>query len=211
MKQFLFILAVLILTSCNKNKTGSFVVDGQVKNYTTGSGEANVQIQVFEVSASGVNSGSVLIETAYSKADGSYSIEFQRNLVEEYDFVFSKSNFFTQTIVKNFDALSTQNENLINLSLKPAGWIQFQIKNNAPGVAGDQLKIYKEEDEEFCSDCCPYGYYYFDGANVDETWTCGSIADTYFVFHYWDLLGSFYKKDSVQLIQGDTIIYPINY
>ena len=107
--------------------------------------------------------------------------------------------------------MKTDEDNIIDVAHRPVGWIRFIIQNIGQTDPGDQIKIYKESGSEFCPDCCPDGFYYFDGANVDTTWTCPNVASEYFVFHYWDLLLPSYTYDSVQIQQNDTIDYLIQY
>ena len=211
MKYLLVFLLFIGLSSCNKRDTSTFTLKGSITNYNTGLAEGNVKVDIYEVTNSGINSGPVLLSTTYSNPDGSYEVKFSRNLVESYNIVFQKEGFFSEIISKPFGEFTTAEDNILDLSYRPVGWILFDIENIGATVAQDQLKIYKESGEEICPDCCANGFYYFDGPNVDTIWTCASIADQWFVFHYWDIEGNFYKKDSVLINQNDTTVYTINY
>ncbi|MEZ4938110.1 MAG: hypothetical protein R2799_11015 [Crocinitomicaceae bacterium] len=206
----IFLLALFIL-GCNKHSTTSFTVKGQIINSQTQVGVASDAIYIYENTSSGMNAGQTLIATGSSNSDGSYSIEFPRNLVESYTFRFYKEGYFLEEIQKNFDFFHTSSDNIINLNHRPIGWIRFIVQNTAPTDPQDQLKILKESGTENCSDCCQDGYYYFDGPNVDSTWICPNEAGTYFVFHFWDVLQPSYSKDSVLIQQNDTIDYVIQY
>lgn len=206
-----FVLVVSILFGCNKNSTTSFTISGQINDSKSGLGLSNVSIKVYEQTSTGVNSGTELIATGTSNSDGSYSVDFPRNLVESYYITYSKEGYFTEEITRGFEDFRTDQDNEINIQQRPGGWIRFIIQNIGTVDPQDQMKIYKESGTQFCPDCCADGFYYFDGPNIDTTWTCQNVAQEYFVFRYWDVLAPSYTFDSVLIQQNDTIDYLIQY
>ncbi|MCB0478710.1 MAG: hypothetical protein KDC84_11125 [Crocinitomicaceae bacterium] len=211
MKWISLIALLLLFASCNKRSTTEFTVMGQINHYTTGSGLDGVTILVYENTSSGMNVGQSLIGTTSSNSDGSYSIVFPRNLVESYTIRFYKEGYFLEEVFLNFSDLHTDEDNIININQRPIGWIRFVIENVAPTDPQDQLKIYKESGTTNCADCCPDGYYYYDGANINTTMTCPNVAGEYFVFRIWDVLQPSYTFDSVLIVQNDTIDYVVHY
>lgn len=211
MKNLVLLFLIIGLISCNKRDTTSFTMKGTVTNYNTGAPVANVKIDIYQFTSAGTNAGTTLLETTYTESDGSYAVTFPREMVESYIITFQKEGFFSESITRQFSEFTTEEDNIYNFVYKPVGWVVFDIQNQAPTNAGDQMKIYKESGAEFCPDCCMDGFYYFDGPNIDTTWTCAAIADEWFVYRTWDLIGGAYEHDSVQIIQGDTIVIPVNY
>jgi hypothetical protein len=211
MKALIIPILAILLIACNKRSSEHFVVVGQITDSEQGFSLGNVKIDIYQVTSSGGSSGTTLLETVYSENDGTYSVTFDRNLVEEYIITYTKDGYFTETVTRNFDDMKTSEDNVINLAHRPIGWITFVIKNIPATDPSDQMKIYKESGAEFCPDCCPGGFYYFDGAQVDTTWTCANVAGTMFEFRLFDLNGPVNGHDSILTIQGDTVFYPINY
>lgn len=211
MKNIIIILIPLLFLACNKRSTTEFTSKGMISDSKTGLPVENVKLEIYTVETSGINSGYTKINTTYSDASGNYSTTYNRTLVEAYNFSFSRSGYFPEDDLINFDNLTTSDDNVLNKNLKPRGWIQFNIINQNSPEAGDELKIYKEGGDEFCEGCLSQGFYFFNGANIDTNWTIPSVAQEYFVFRYWDLLGSTYHFDSLMINQNDTVTYSIIY
>lgn len=211
MKWINFVALLLLIYGCQKNSTTSFTVKGQINDSESGIPLGDVAIAIYENNSNNMNSASELIAQGVSNSDGSYSIEFPRNLVESYTILYTKEGYFTEEVTKSFEFFKTDQENIINLNDRPIGWIRFIIENTAPTDPQDQLKLYKETGAEYCPDCCADGYYYFDGPSVNTTMICPNVAGRYFVFRYWDVLAPSYAHDSVLIQQNDTIDYLIQY
>ena len=211
MRILLFAIVITSLIGCNKNSTSAFTIKGQINDSKTGIGASNVTIRVYEYTSSGVNSGTNLIANGTSNTDGSYSLDFPRNLVESYYITFSKTGYFVEETTIGFEQFKTDEDHVLNIQQRPIGWIRFVIENIAPTAPQDQMKIYKETGTENCSDCCADGFYYWDGPSIDTSWICPNVSGEYFVFRYWDVLAPSYGFDSVLIQQNDTIDYIIQY
>ena len=171
---------VIVNTSCKKGKA-NFILRGILTDHTfhTALDGANVQLRVTEA---GGNATSI-IEEMTTDSDGMYAFTFPRDLVEKYELIITKENYFTIEGLIKFDDLTIEEDNVRDYHTTAKSWVRLRFTNTDPDPA-DVLQYIKQEGKEHCPICCPDTDQFLQGA-IDTSIYCINDGNTVYSYYYW--------------------------
>lgn len=168
------LFAILLLSSCRKNKTVEYEISGVISDQYTNAGIAGVTVilEVQELSGGNFSTTFKTIESTTTSSNGSYSFKFDRRNASEYRITISKTNYFGAEFSINPDHLNEEAANIKNYDMASKGWVRVNIKNVNPFNASD-IVTYQMANTLNCNNgCCGVTPFELEGMNVDTTFIC---------------------------------------
>lgn len=197
---FGILICVLTLTACKKGKA-NFVVRGTITDNTFSQSLSGATIKLYEtpIGTSELN----LIGTTSTDSDGTYSFEFQRNKVDKYTLVLTKTLYFDINSTINFSELTVSEDNIRNYSTTAKSWVKLHFVNASPYSVSDHLKFIKQNGKVSCPECCSSDEHHLYGI-VDTSIYCINDGNTEYSYLYWVINTSNSGFRSVTTVAFDT-------
>lgn len=200
----LIILGLLLFVGCNKDL--EFTIKGNVSNRQTGGAISNLTVKVFQ-NEGAFNSSYKLVGTGTTDASGNYEVVIPREQVNDIKVQTSTDDYHKEFKTVEFDDLSVENDNVVNLQTAYRSWVKISFLN----PSDEQSSIYynKTDGNTQCEECCPNESTFYDGI-TDDYQICGADAGTYF---YYNIVvpGVSITLDSLYCNQLDTTYKTINF
>lgn len=176
----LSLLAILALTFCKKKEV-TYQVEGHVKDATLNKGmtEASVFIELKSASSSSTFEA---YKTISLNSNGDFTVDIPRGSNTQARFTVQKGGYFETYNTLQFQNLSVEEPNKIELSSTEKAWARI-IFINDNGQANDVLSFVKQKGKINCTDCCNSETILIQGA-LGDTIECINDANTEFSFIY---------------------------
>lgn len=175
-----FIIIVILLISCRKNKEAGTEISGTISNLHSGQGVSGivVYLEAQEIQNGNFNSSWRSVDEAISNSNGSYNLYFDKKNVIEYRIRYEAPNYFGQEIFVNPDDVKV-GENLVkNISIAGVSWMRVNVKNMNPVNNQDLFAYNISAGQLNCPDpCCNSDQKMFIGMNVDTSIVCLAESD----------------------------------
>lgn len=175
---FFLITLLLGLFNCQK-QTPTFQISGSVSDQSLNSVLSDVNITFYKIKAG--SSTPTKIASTQTNSDGTYTIEFDRDLSESYYAIAEKENYFDSEQSILFEDLKVGEENTINFNIYAKSWVKIQLKNLTP-EPDDYITISKQEGKKNCLDCCDF--FEYTVTNTDTTFYCINNGNSSFSILY---------------------------
>lgn len=209
MRKLCISILILFLCSCN-NEPIQYTFSGQISKSSDGTSLSGVTVSIYQkVFSNSVTSNNFeLAGSASTDANGHYEIMFERKKVTEFKVNIQKEGYFTQDIILQSADVSSENDNIVNSSMDGRSWAKFNIINQAPADANDNLTLIFYIYRKDCEGCIEQDYNYYSGVvNTSEVFQ--NTAENYLKFTYNDGFAAI--TDSVLMPPQDTVEYTIQY
>ncbi len=165
--------------SCKK-KQGSYIVEGIITDKTFNTGMANLSLTV-EVQEAGQTSYSVH-STITTDANGKYSLEVERGLIDKIRVSGTKTNYFPVEFVLPVSLLSVEQTTILNFGTTAKAWARLIFVHQA-GNANAELQYTKTDGKQDCAECCPKSTQSLFGF-VNDTVICVNDGNTFYSYNY---------------------------
>lgn len=206
----LFSFLVLFFVSCKKEPI-QYTFEGNITESVGGNSLSGTTVTIYQIpfNSSVTSNNFELAGSAITDSEGNYAMTFDREKVTEFKLNLDKEGYYKQDIAINSSNISSEDVNILNYEMEPESWIRFQIKNEIPNNASDELNMLLPNYREGCEGCATADFYSFDGI-VDTNVVFSSTGGQYFNFTYIEV-GAASMTDSVFMTPFDTLIYTISY
>lgn len=201
-------ILVVFLVSCKPDPL-TFTIQGTVHDDTFNQPLENGVIEFISYPAGSLTGN--LIESKSLNQNGSFEFEVKREQVEKYELILQNDNYFPEKRTLFFSELKPNEAKQVNLNTTAKSYAKFIVKNQNNPSSSDELKFLKFSGKTNCDDCCPNQYSFFEGAQINESFTCANDGNTYLSFYYWVNGNDVFVHDSIQTIAFDTTTYEIIY
>ncbi len=205
MRFIILILTSIALFSCKKG-TAEFHIKGQVSDDTFSGALTGATLRLYKIEAGSLNES--LIKSAVIDNSGAYSFTFERDKAESYRLELSKSNYFSVTKEIAFSSLTTEEDNIVNISSTAKSWVDLHFVHNN-GLASDELTFIKQEGKQDCDECCGTSSVTLIG-NIDTTIRCINDGNTTYSF-LWTYNNGSPAIESITTTPFDTVELLLNY
>ena len=207
---FKFSAILIIAFSCKKDPI-QYVFEGKITESFAGASLPGVSLKINQkLIKNGTTSENFTVATSTeSDASGQYAVSFNREMISEFQFKFSKENYFPVEFNSSSSNFTTDGSNVVNQTLDPMSWISFDLLNEF-GEDTDHLKLITQTFREDCDGCTENTTYNIFGT-IDSTITFPTTGGTYARFVYINVTTGFSLIDSVYATPFETIVYPIVY
>lgn len=180
----LLFVVILLMSFCScSRKELSFTISGDLTDATFSQGlsEGTLELYIYGVGSSFPK----LLNETYPDADGSYSIEVDREQAEKFELRYKGGDrYFPKIINIPFSDLEVNKDNIYDITTTAKSWARFVIKNQSSPSSEDEFKFLKQGGKTNCDECCADGYSYYYGA-IDTVVYCINDGNTNLPFYYW--------------------------
>ncbi len=202
MKNFGLILLVLCLAfaGCKKNPNVRKVT-GKVYTANTHEPISGATITMSgKLLKNGVFSQTpTLLTSATSGADGSFEFEYEKQNTEQYIFEVNQGTIYTYSQSINMDVVHADNPYVFNAPVTKTSAVQVHISRQLPVTDTTLSVVYTVRGPALPCECCstdPLRVEKF----TDTTFSCGVVADQYFVYSY-----TVYQGNKIQKFVRDSV------
>ena len=162
-----FVITIFLAAFGCKKQTPTFQISGTLSDKSLNSVLSGATITFYKIKAG--SSTPTKIASTQTNSDGTYTIEFDRDLSESYYAIAEKENYFDSEQSILFEDLKVGEENTINFNIYAKSWVKIQLKNLTP-EPNDYITISKQEGKKNCLDCCDF--FEYTVTNTDTTFYC---------------------------------------
>jgi hypothetical protein len=207
---FKFSAILFIAFSCKKDPI-QYVFEGKITESFAGGSLPGVSIKINQkLIKNGATSENFTTATSTeSSASGEYAVSFNREMISEFQFKFTKENYFPIEFNSSSSNYTTDGSNVINQTMDPMSWISFDLLNEF-GEDTDHIKLITQTFRENCEGCTENTTYNIYGT-IDSTITFPTTGGTYARFVYINVTTGFSVIDSLYATPFETNVYPIVY
>lgn len=207
---FKFCLILMLAFSCKKDPI-QYVFEGKITESFAGESLPGVSIKVNQkLIKNGTTSENFTAAASIeSSASGHYAVSFNREMISEFQFKFTKENYFPIEFNSSSSNYTTDGSNIVNQTMDPMSWISFDLLNEF-GEDTDHIKLITQTFRENCEGCTENTTYNIYGT-IDSTITFPTTGGTYARFVYINVTTGFSLIDSVYATPFETNVYPIVY
>lgn len=207
---FKFSAILFIAFSCKKDPI-QYVFEGKITESFAGAALPGVSLKINQklIKNGTTSENFTTANSTESNASGEYAVSFNREMVSEFQFKFSKENYFPIEFNSSSSNFTTDGSNTVNQTMDPMSWISFDLLNEF-GEDTDHLKLITQTFRENCEGCTENITYNIFGT-IDSTITFPTTGGTYARFVYINVTTGFSVIDSVYATPFETIVYPIVY
>jgi len=207
MRTFVFAFCVLFILGCKKDGI-EFTIEGTVTDKSFNSFQTGGTLKLYKVAAGGGDN--TLVKSVSPDSYGKYSLTFERDKSEKYIINFSRDGYFDESKTVFFSELSTNEPFKLDFITEAVSKINWLVKNVTPFSENDQVTIQKLSGRTDCPTCCVNTSYEYSGANVDDTLSCTTNANTYVRFYIVNL-SQVVILDSVYCPAFGEVNYQVNF
>jgi hypothetical protein len=177
------IVLVLTAPSCSK-KDPVYILEGQVKSYTTGQGLSGVSVSVEQRTVGGnVFSGAFTQAASGSTApDGKYQLEWPRTQLAEVRLLASKASYIPAIIALDPEDFLPEEVVYQSVRMRPEAFVEVTLTNTGESATEDLMRFRFTQVNFDCA-CCNGDWKEISGADADTTFSCRIHGDIW--LKYW--------------------------
>lgn len=173
-------IALASLTFCKKKEV-SYTIEGHVQDNTYNQGMTGASVFV-ELKSANSSSAFEAFKSVTLNSSGDFTIEIPRGNYTQARFTVEKGGYFETRNTLQFQNLSVEETNKIDLSSTQKSWARI-IFINDNGQTNDILSFLKQKGKTGCDECCNSETVVINGS-VGDTIVCINDANTEFSFIY---------------------------
>ncbi len=154
---FVLFFGILIFqTSCNKNKTVTITINGNIYDPNTNSSVSGATVTIASTTMNGniYSSGYSDLASTTTDASGNYSLQFDAQQTDDYRISIAASGYYIQIYTETSEIINNSETHSLNYDIYPEAYIRIYVNNVSPVDSLDMISYSMTTDMPSGLNCC---------------------------------------------------------